>query len=55
MANFSIIYFRQTKVDSRPPGSGHPQGSGALFGLIFDSELGVVFVDDATNTLDVLP
>lgn len=34
--------------------SGTPPGSGALFGLIFDPERGVVFVDDATNTLNVL-
>jgi hypothetical protein len=31
-----------------------PPGNGALFGLIFDPELGVVFVDDGTNTLNVL-
>lgn len=34
--------------------TGMPPGSGALFGLIFDADLGVVFVDDATNTLNVL-
>jgi hypothetical protein len=34
--------------------SGTPPGSGALFGLIVDPELGVIFVDDATNTLNVL-
>jgi len=34
--------------------SGMPPGSGALFGLIFDADLGLVFVDDATNTLNVL-
>jgi len=34
--------------------NGTPPGSGALFGLIFDADLGVVFVDDATNTLNVL-
>jgi len=34
--------------------TGMPPGSGALFGLIFDPDLGVVFVDDATNTLNVL-
>lgn len=34
--------------------SSTPPGSGALFGLIFDPERGVVFVDDATNTLNVL-
>lgn len=31
-----------------------PPGNGALFGLIFDVNLGVVFVDDVTNTLNVL-
>jgi hypothetical protein len=34
--------------------SGSPPGSGALFGLIFEADRGVVFVDDATNTLDLL-
>jgi hypothetical protein len=34
--------------------SGNPPGSGALFGVIFDPEKGVVFVDDATNTLNLL-
>ncbi|MFI5096468.1 MAG: hypothetical protein ACHQT6_00700 [Candidatus Acidiferrales bacterium] len=34
--------------------SGTPPGAGALFGLIFDPESGVVFVDDATNTLNLL-
>jgi hypothetical protein len=34
--------------------SGTPPGSGALFGLIFEPGRGVVFVDDATNTLDLL-
>jgi hypothetical protein len=34
--------------------SGNPPGAGALFGLIFDPGLGVVFVDDATNTLNRL-
>ena len=34
--------------------TGMPPGSGALFGLVFDPELGVVFVDDASNTLNVL-
>jgi len=32
--------------------SGSPPGSGALFGLIDVPELGVVYVDDATNTLN---
>jgi hypothetical protein len=34
--------------------SGNPPGAGALFGIIFDPENGVVFVDDATNTLNLL-
>ena len=34
--------------------SGNPPGAGALFGVIFDPEYGVVFVDDATNTLNLL-
>lgn len=34
--------------------SGTPPGAGALFGLIFDPEDGLVFVDDATNTLNLL-
>ena len=34
--------------------SGTPPGSGALFGLIFDPDVGLVFVDDASNTLNVL-
>jgi len=34
--------------------TGMPPGSGALFGLAFDPDLGIVFVDDATNTLNVL-
>jgi hypothetical protein len=34
--------------------SGNPPGAGALFGLVFDPEVGVVYVDDATNTLNVL-
>ena len=34
--------------------SGTPPGAGALFGLIFQQGRGVVFVDDATNTLNLL-
>ena len=34
--------------------SGTPPGAGALFGLIFEQGRGVVFVDDATNTLNLL-
>ena len=38
---------------SSPPAPSAP-GFGSLFGLIFDTDLGVVFVDDVTNTLNVL-
>ncbi len=34
--------------------SGTPPGSGALFGVLFDPAHGLVFVDDATNTLNLL-
>ncbi len=34
--------------------SGSPPGAGALFGLAFDPAAGVYFVDDATNTLNLL-
>ena len=34
--------------------SGSPAGAGALFGLVFDPAHGVYFVDDATNTLNLL-
>jgi hypothetical protein len=34
--------------------SGSPEGAGALFGLIFEPSFGVIFVDDATNTLNAL-
>lgn len=34
--------------------SGSPPGAGALFGLAFNSDGQIVFVDDATNTLDLL-
>ena len=40
----------KTQLDN----SGSPEGAGALFGLIFESGRGVVFVDDATNTLNLL-
>jgi hypothetical protein len=33
---------------------GPPPGAGALFGLIFDPERGVLFVDDNSNTLNSL-
>jgi hypothetical protein len=33
---------------------GPPPGNGTLFGLIFEPELGVVFVDDGSNTLNLL-
>jgi len=34
--------------------SGSPPGAGALFGLVFDPARGVYYVDDATNTLNLL-
>ncbi len=34
--------------------TGSPPGSGALFGLGFDPKAGVYFVDNATNTLNLL-
>jgi hypothetical protein len=34
--------------------SGNPPGAGALFGVVFDPEVGLVYVDDAVNTLNVL-
>jgi len=34
--------------------SGNPPGAGALFGILFDTEQGLIFVDDATNTLNKL-
>lgn len=33
--------------------SGTPPGSGALFGLIFVPDIGIYYVDDATNTLNL--
>jgi DNA-binding beta-propeller fold protein YncE len=33
---------------------GPPPGNGALFGLVFDPAHGVYFVDDASNTLNLL-
>jgi hypothetical protein len=33
---------------------GPPPGAGALFGVLFDPEIGLVFVDDASNSLNVL-
>jgi sugar lactone lactonase YvrE len=33
--------------------SGSPPGAGALFGLVEVPGLGIVFVDDATNTLNL--
>ena len=40
----------KTQLDS----SGSPPGAGALFGLVFDPAHGVWYVDDATNTLNLL-
>jgi len=34
--------------------SGSPPGAGALFGLVFDPAHGLWYVDDATNTLNLL-
>ena len=34
--------------------SGSPAGAGALFGLVFDPAHGLYYVDDATNTLNLL-
>jgi len=34
--------------------TGSPPGAGALFGLAFDPAAGVYFVDDASNTLNLL-
>ena len=34
--------------------SGSPPGAGALFGLVFDPARGVYYVDDATNTVNLL-
>jgi len=34
--------------------SGSPPGAGALFGLAIQSHQGIYFVDDATNTLNLL-
>jgi hypothetical protein len=33
---------------------GPPPGNGALFGLVFDSARGVYFVDDSSNTMNLL-
>jgi DNA-binding beta-propeller fold protein YncE len=33
---------------------GPPPGAGTLFGVLFDPEVGLVFVDDGSNTLNVL-
>ena len=33
--------------------SGSPAGAGALFGLVYEPRRGVIFVDDATNTLNL--
>jgi hypothetical protein len=34
--------------------SGSPPGAGALFGLVDDLEHGIYYVDDATNTVNLL-
>lgn len=33
---------------------GPPPGAGTLFGLVFDPKVGIYFVDDGTNTLNLL-
>jgi len=40
----------KTLLDS----TGSPAGAGALFGILFDPQFGVVYVDDAANTLNLL-
>ncbi len=40
----------KTLLDS----TGTPPGAGALFGIVFDPAVGLVYVDDASNTLNVL-
>ena len=34
--------------------TGSPPGNGTLFGLVFDPAHGVYFVDDGSNTLNLL-
>ena len=34
--------------------TGSPPGNGTLFGLVFDPTAGVYFVDDGSNTLNLL-
>jgi hypothetical protein len=34
--------------------TGNPPGSGTLFGVLYDPAVGVVFVDDGSNTLNLL-
>jgi hypothetical protein len=46
------VFVRQLDNTPAPP-PGLP-GSGALFGVLFDPEQGLIFVDDATNTLNKL-
>lgn len=41
----------KAQIDSS---GGPPPGAGTLFGLVFDPAHGVYFVDDATNTLNLL-
>ena len=44
------VQVAKTLIDS----TGSPPGAGALFGLVFDPAHGIYFVDDATNTLNLL-
>jgi hypothetical protein len=38
-------------IDKTPP---PPLGAGALFGLVFDPVHGIYFVDDVSNTMNLL-
>ena len=48
--NLHGMQVSKTLIDA----SGSPPGSGALFGLTFDQGVGLFYVDDATNTLNLL-
>jgi hypothetical protein len=53
-------YITEIRPDGRQVGkflldsTGSPPGAGALFGLVFDPARGVYFVDDDTNTVNLL-
>jgi len=48
-----ITPFGQQVAKALLDSSGNPPGAGALFGLIFDPAVGLFYVDDATNTLNL--